>query len=117
MNSCETRQEIYAPGLILARKPVWWVSSFIMFRLVRVSPRVRLGMRMSLSNPCFQTTRSGVGVGGGIDGEGVAVGAGEGKCTDAGAGSGGGVVVGGGGIVRGEGTTADAGISMAAAAE
>ena len=54
--------------------------------MVRVVPRVRPGMRTSLSCLGCRTTRPGFGVGGGIDGEGAEVGAGTGEVAAASAG-------------------------------
>ena len=105
---------MYATGAILAIKYLQWVSFCVVFCLVRISPRVRPGMRTSLLSPSLRITRSGIGVGGGdIDGARVAVGAGKGDLPDAGAGegagSGGRVVEGGVGMVGGKGAAVDGG--------
>ena len=91
--------------------------------MVRISPRVRPGMRTSPSSPSSWTTRSGTGVEGGIDGASIAVDvdAGEGAVVgvDTGASvcSGTGADAGGGGIVVGKSEGAGAGIGAVADGE
>ena len=120
MDSCQAKWEVYALGPILAIKPIQRVSSCVMPRMVRVSPRVWPGMRTSLSNPSSCTTRSEIGVGGDIDGASVVVGAGagEGAAVGVGAeesiGNGAGTVARGSRIVIGKGAGAGAGTGAAA---
>ena len=83
---CEPCWDVFAPGLIIADKTIQWPYSCAMSRMVRISSRVRPGMRTSFSCMNPQTPQPEIAPGGGIDDAGAAVGAGAGAGKGAAAG-------------------------------